>query len=144
MDIPDMVIGAGFLDSKSEIGNPKSRIRIAVDIDHTITANPEFFKLFIENQLQAGNEIHVLTGRLSSREENAVNPADRVEQLRRLGITKYTTLVQITRQAQYPDIGIGKGEYCRDHNIDMIMEDDTLYIGEISRISPRTQAFLIV
>ena len=118
-------------------------MKIAIDIDHTITANPEFFRLFIENQLRAGNEIHVLTGRLSHREADIVSPDERVEQLRRLGITTYTRLVQITRKAQYPDIGTGKGEYCRDNAIDMIIEDDLSYIREISRISPLTQAFLI-
>jgi hypothetical protein len=79
-----------------------------------------------------------------SREEDEDSPADRVEQLAKLGITAYTRLVQITRRAQYPDIGMGKGVYCRDNGIDMILEDDALYCEEILKISPETQAFLIV
>jgi len=118
-------------------------MKIAIDIDKTITANPRFFRLFIENQLKAGNEVHVLTGRVSDTEGNRASPRDRVEQLARLGITAYTHLVQITRRQQYPDIGIGKGVYCRENGIDMIMEDDVLYVREISRMSPGTQAFLI-
>ncbi|OPY60057.1 MAG: hypothetical protein A4E57_04568 [Syntrophorhabdaceae bacterium PtaU1.Bin034] len=119
-------------------------LRIAIDVDNTITANPQFFRLFIENQLRAGNEVHVLTGRKSSGEEgNQESPGERVEQLRKIGITNYTRLIQITRRTQHPDIGIGKGEYCRDNLIDMVLEDDILYIQEISRISPTTQAFLI-
>lgn len=119
-------------------------MRIAIDIDDTITANPEFFRLFIENQLWAGNEIHLLTGRKSSIiEENMESPQNRIDQLRKLGITRYTRLVQIARKVQHPDIGIGKGEYCRDNAIDMVMEDDIQYIQEIERISPKTQAFLI-
>lgn len=119
-------------------------MKIAIDIDKTITANPHFFRLFIEDQMKAGNEIHVLTGRVAHTEGDMESPPDRVEQLAKLGITSYTRLVQITRSQQHPDIGIGKGEYCRDNGIDMIMEDDPLYIKEISRISPATQAFLIV
>lgn len=118
-------------------------MRIAIDIDDTITANPEFFRLFIENQLQAGNEIHLLTGRKGATEANMESPDNRVEQLRKLGITRYTRLVQIARKAQHPDIGTGKGEYCRDNAIDMVIEDDIRYIQEIARVSPRTQAFLI-
>ncbi len=118
-------------------------MRIAIDIDDTITANPDFFRRFIENQLQAGNEIHVLTGRKSATEGNMERPENRIEQLRKLGITRYTRLVQIARKTQHPDIGIGKGEYCRDNAIDMVMEDDIQYIQEIVRVSPKTQAFLI-
>jgi hypothetical protein len=120
------------------------QMKIAIDIDRTITANPQFFRLFIENQLKAGNEIHVLTGRVANAEADMVSPPDRVEQLARLGITTYTRLVQITRRMQYPDIGAGKGVYCRDNGIDMIIEDDELYVREISRVSPGTQSFLIV
>jgi hypothetical protein len=119
-------------------------MKIAIDIDRTITANPQFFRNFIENQLKAGNEVHVLTGRVSNTEGDMVSPRDRVEQLARLGITTYTRLIQISRRAQYPDIGAGKGDYCRENGIDMIMEDDTEYVREISRRSPETQAFLIV
>jgi hypothetical protein len=118
-------------------------VKIAIDIDHTITANPEFFRVFIESQLQAGNEIHILTGGMGGQVGNFESPAARVEQLEHLGITSYTKLVQVTRRVQHPDIGIGKGEYCRINGIDMVIEDDILYIREISRISPRTQAFLI-
>jgi len=119
-------------------------VRIAIDIDHTITANPTFFAAFIENQLDGGNEIHVLTGRTSGPEGDRESPQDRVEQLAQIGITRYTRLVQITRLIQHPDIGIGKGEYCRNNKIDMIVEDDILYVREIRRISPATQAFLIM
>lgn len=118
-------------------------MKIAIDIDNTITANPTFFRLFIENQLKAGNEVHVLTGSVANAEADMSSPPDRVEQLARLGITTYTRLVQITRKMQHPDIGIGKGAYCRDNEIDMIIEDDDLYVKEISRASPGTQAFLI-
>ena len=119
-------------------------MRIAIDIDHTITANPTFFATFIENQLDRGNEIHILTGGTSSPEGDYESPQERVEQLARIGITRYTHLVQITRLIQYPDIGIGKAEYCRNNGIDMIIEDDILYVREVKRISPSTQAFLIM
>jgi hypothetical protein len=119
-------------------------MKIAIDIDKTITANPQFFRIFIENQLKAGNEVHVLTGRVAGREEDEVSPPDRIKQLAKLGITAYTCLVQITRRNQHPDIGMGKGAYCRDNAIDMILEDDVLYIMEITRLSPETQPFLIM
>ncbi len=119
-------------------------MKIAIDIDNTVTANPRFFALFIQNQLDAGNEVHLLTGHVGSNEGDIESPEGRVEQLRRLGITAYTRLVQITRSTQHPDIGRGKGEYCRRNMIDMVLEDDIDYIGEIRRASPNTQSFLIV
>ena len=119
-------------------------MRIAIDIDGTITSSPTFFARFIENQLLAGNEIHILTGGVALPEEDLESPPYRIRQLKSYGITSYTRLVQVTRRSQYPDIGVGKGEYCRNNRIDMIMEDDVHYIKEISRISPDTQAFLIV
>ena len=118
-------------------------MKIAIDIDGTITANPRFFRLFIESQLKAGNEVHILTGRVAGTEGDRESPPDRVEQLAKLGIFAYTRLVQVTRMSQYPDIGIGKGVYCRENAIDMIIEDDELYVREISGTSPGTQAFLI-
>ncbi len=119
-------------------------MKIAIDIDNTITANPRFFARFIRNQLDAGNEVHLLTGHVSSNEGDIESPERRVEQLRRLGIVTYTRLVQITRSIQHPDIGRGKGEYCRRNMIDMVLEDDIDYIREIERASPDTQNFLIV
>jgi hypothetical protein len=119
-------------------------MRIAIDIDNTITANPAFFRRFIEDQMRAGNEVHILTGGVSIPEGNVESPPHRVRQLKSYGIESYTRLVQVTRRSQHPDIGEGKGEYCRDNRIDMVLEDDVLYVQEISRISPDTQAFLIV
>jgi hypothetical protein len=119
-------------------------MRIAIDIDGTITNSPAFFARFIENQLLAGNEIHILTGGIALPEEDIESPPHRIRQLKSYGIGSYTRLVQVTRGSQYPDIGAGKGEYCRKNKIDMILEDDVLYVKEISRISPDTQAFLIV
>ena len=85
----------------------------------------------------------MLTGSVRSKEEDEMSPPRRVEQLAKLGIIRYTCLVQITRSSQYPDIGVGKGVYCKENSIDMIMEDDLLYIREITQMSPETQAFLI-
>jgi hypothetical protein len=55
-------------------------MKIAIDIDNTITANPRFFALFIRNQLDAGNEVHLLTGRISGSEGDIESPQGRVEQ----------------------------------------------------------------
>jgi hypothetical protein len=118
-------------------------MKIAIDIDGTISLNSDFFKRFIDNQMDAGNEIHILTGGKRDEEEDAINPEGRLRQLKGLGITRFTVVVQIVRKTQHPGIGIGKAEYCRDNGIDMIFEDDSLYILEIKRIAPNTQAFLI-
>lgn len=123
--------------------NQVSFMKIAIDIDGTISLNPDFFRRFIDNQMDAGNEIHILTGGKRDQEDNVINPEGRLKQLKRLGITRFTVVVQIVRETQHPGIGVGKAEYCRDNDIDMIFEDDRLYVLEIKRIAPNTQAFLI-
>ena len=83
----------------------------------------------------------MLTGSVRSREEDEESPRRRVEQLAKLGITEYTCLVQITRRSQYPDIGVGKGVYCKENSIDMIMEDDELVHQGDSKEEPRDTGF---
>ena len=116
-------------------------MKIAIDIDGVITNNPKFFSNFIRNQTRGGNEIFILTSRLINDETKT--DKNRVLQLSKMQITEYAKLVSIVRDKQYPDCGIGKGEFCRDNDIDLIIEDDKNYLTEIKRISPKTQGFLI-
>ncbi len=121
-----------------------SRLRIGIDIDGTITDNPDFFRRFIENQLEAGNEVHIITGGTQGREGDFSSPEHRVRQLRSFGITACTALIQFTRRIKDPYIGISKGEYCLRHDIDLMIDNDPAYLEEIVRISPRTQVLLMI
>lgn len=123
-------------------------MKIAIDIDGTITANPPFFKHFITNQLSHGNEIHILTGHLTTwgPDFNVVGAIEnlpvRINQLNALGITEWTKLMSVG-DCTLEGVGIQKGIYCRDNNIHFIFENDLLYIAKIKEIAPLTQNFLI-
>jgi|TARA_Y100000310_G_C20691139_1_gene822285 hypothetical protein len=124
-------------------------IKIAIDIDGTITHTPKYFSHVITGQMAIGNEIHILTGAISNfyngkyKEGNYESPIERISQLKSYGIYNWTKLIMVVRDKQFPDIADGKGEYCRDNNIDIIYEDNLGYIKSIKKISPNTLAFLI-
>lgn len=60
------------------------KIKIAVDLDGTISEYPEFFKLFTEAMSQAGCQIYILTDRAAGTEDQVA------EQLRGYDITYET------------------------------------------------------
>jgi hypothetical protein len=118
-------------------------MKIGIDIDGTITANPDFFREFISDNLKIGNEVHIITGCHGNKDENEFDEESRVEQLGKIGINKWTKMVQVTRRVHYPDVSVGKGEYCRDNEIALMFEDHMPYIEAIKEISPGTQVVLM-
>ncbi len=123
--------------------------KILIDIDKTITYNPEFFKDFIDFQMDNGNEVHIVTGALPYlmsddyiEDGNYEELSCRVKQLSDIGIKRWTKLVSILRKNDNL-VGLGKAEYCRDNDIDCVFEDRTNYIESINIVSPKTQCFLI-
>lgn len=116
-------------------------MRIAVDIDGTLSREPENIRDLMKQLMHSRNRVIVLTGCLYDQPSEA----ERIKQLKDLGVTKgihYTSLVRISgfthRQVSY-----GKAMYCRDTQVDMIFEDDDQYISDINQMSPRTTCFLI-
>ena len=85
-------------------------MKIAVDIDGTITAYPEFFGLFTKAMTKAGCEIHILTDR-ERETENGI-----AEELEHYGIRYHK--IKITGN---------KAEYIIDERIEVLFEDTDEY-----------------
>jgi hypothetical protein len=127
-------------------------LRIAIDIDGTISGHVEFFQRLISGETFAPEEITILT----TADPNAwsdghtecgnyENLVCRQNQLALLGIPrhKYSKIVSVMRETHHPGVGIAKGEYCRDNAIDYMFEDDADYAAHIKNLSPKTMVFLI-
>lgn len=125
-------------------------MKIAIDIDGTITRLPKFFKQFIDSFIDNDNEIHILTGAKpnsrndgNNKEGNYSNLPNRMKQLKKYGIENYTVLISVLRETDTPGVAEGKGDYCKENKIDIIFEDNSKYAEAIKRISPHTIIFLI-
>lgn len=70
------------------------KMKIAVDLDGTISEYPEFFKLFTKAMSQAGCRIYILTDRPPGTEEMVA------EQLQSYGIT-YDVMKITSQKSQY-------------------------------------------
>ena len=121
---------------------------IAFDVDGTLTGFPEMFKeLMVQIGPQEGGAYTgftriVLTGCLSS---SPTSPAQRQEQLARLGIMKgehYDELLVV--QAPTTDgVAAGKGVVCRERNVALMFEDTKEWIPIIKTVSPGTCMALV-
>ena len=90
------------------------KMKIAVDLDGTISEYPEFFKLFTKAMSQAGCRIYIITDRPPRTEENVA------EQLQSYGITY--DVVKITSQ---------KSEYISKEAIAVLFDDVDQYFLDL-------------
>lgn len=117
-------------------------MKIGIDIDGTITANPEFFKALIASHLYAGDEVHIITGGIQPGFGYEFNSQSRIKQLSDLGIHRWSYLVRCYASTS-GEVANLKGQYCKDFEIDCLFEDTLSYIEAVKKISPLTQTFLI-
>ena len=110
-------------------------MKIAVDIHGVINSNPVFFSQFIDLFVENGHEVHILTGRLINERLD--------EKLNDFGIN-YTHIFSMAQHLikkgedvhwedddnPWFDSEIWnkvKGEYCKENNIDMCIDDTAAY-----------------
>ena len=114
--------------------------KLGVDIHGVIDAMPEFFSFLTTTFISGGGEVHIITGGSWDR--------DLEDQLRAYGVkwthsfSIYDHLVESgapsNGEVQFPDGTIQKkfsnsdwdsvkGEYCREHNISMHIDDTLIY-----------------
>jgi hypothetical protein len=110
-------------------------MKIAIDIDGTITAYPKQLKKIMKN-----NYCIILTGSLNPNAD--IN--HRINQLKKYNITEndYKEIIQCIGK-KVVEVAQKKGEYCRNNKIDLIFEDTELYLHLIKKISPKTACFII-
>lgn len=108
---------------------------IAIDIDGTTTRWPEQMKVLAASPCA----VVFLTG------HSNVNPATadliqlnkgRVAQLQELGLFNVPIHVCVGRNSS--EVAKQKGEYCRDNNVGLFIDDSLDYCEAVRRISPNT------
>jgi hypothetical protein len=116
-------------------------IKIGLDLHGVIDAVPEFFSELTKVIVDSGNEVHIITGG-SWKEENLE------EDLKKMGIrwTHYFSVydhllesgTKIIGDVTFPDGKIQKrfenghwdqckGDYCKEHNISLHLDDTLIY-----------------
>jgi len=90
------------------------KIKIAIDLDGTISEYPEFFKLFTKAMFQAGCKIYIITDRPPGTEEQVA------DQLQGYGITY--DVVKITGQ---------KSDYILKKGIGVLFDDVDQYFVDL-------------
>ena len=89
-------------------------MKIAVDLDATITAYPLFFKVFTSAMIESGCQVHIVTDRPPGTEDNVK------ELLAEYGI-KYHKIM-ITRN---------KGQYIHEQGIEVLFDDTDEYFVDL-------------
>ena len=90
-------------------------MNIGIDIDDTITRNPEFFSLMSKTFLEAGHNVYIITFR-----ENVEKTAAFLKQLN----ISYTELICSSIDVQMEHgINEWKGWVCQEYSIDVFFED---------------------
>lgn len=100
------------------------------DIDGTISAAPEAYKVMIDSLLAAGHEVHILTGTMDQ-EATEEHYRKRHDQLAEFGITRWTNLCIVTSPGNVE----AKAKYCKDNNIAFMFEDSPWYADAIRAVT---------
>jgi len=119
-------------------------MKIAIDIDGTITALPEMFKKFMNMGKDCDWEVHILTGSTDTERPYEEHIKGRWKQLRKYNIfPKDADKLHVAIGHTVQDVAREKGKYCKLHNIDLVFEDSDLFVTYITSMSPGTKCFLL-
>lgn len=128
-----------------------SPMNIALDIDGTITRQPEFFALLSEAVHVSGGKVYIVTSRSSTAEVRSHTYAE----LQSYGI-HYDDLILISDAQQdripcphtdldwYRQYLWQKVSVCRDREVDVVFEDDAKVVELFRTYAPRIQVFQVV
>ncbi|OGS22993.1 MAG: hypothetical protein A2252_06255 [Elusimicrobia bacterium RIFOXYA2_FULL_39_19] len=118
-------------------------MNIALDIDDTITAMPEFFKVLTKAFAKADHQVHVITSRSETEESRRITESE----LRELGI-KYNHLhfIPPSNKAKeacphreldwYNKYLWQKTAYCLKNNISVYFDDDEKVVALFKKYAP--------
>lgn len=106
-------------------------MKVAFDIDDTITLQPEFFALTSKALIDADHEVLIVTFRTDRLEARSFLQSMQIE---------YTHLITLTRDEQFrADLDSWKGEICRRYRVDILFEDRP---EVIEHVRPPTICFM--
>jgi len=112
---------------------------IAVDIDGTATAAPEVFQVLLKSLMDAGHEVYMLTGALTS-DSPGGTISSRIEQLITCGLHRgiHFVDVHIFIDKDVRIIARMKADFCQRHGAILFIDDSDLYQETVMVHSPNT------
>jgi hypothetical protein len=117
-------------------------MKIAIDIDGTITRYPELFR----DMLNRYPEAVILTGYAGQdwrgRKQDVLVQQRQAQLLPILGVVSHRIVV--CTGATVADVAKAKGEFCRDNAITAIIDDSGVYCRAVRAISPTTAVLQVV
>ncbi|OGS20061.1 MAG: hypothetical protein A3J83_03570 [Elusimicrobia bacterium RIFOXYA2_FULL_40_6] len=119
-------------------------MNIAIDIDDTVTAMPEFFKALTETFAKKGHQVHIVT----SRAEVGENRKKTIEELSGLGVVfhkLYFLPTQSIAEETCPHQELDwynkylhqKVAYCLQNDISVYFDDDPKVIELFKKFAPK-------
>lgn len=103
------------------------------DIDGTISARQEVFREIMRSLRNSGHTVYALTGTVIG--FNQTGEEYRIDQLRSHGLEKgvdYDDVVVCVGTS--PEVvGEMKGEFCRDKEVALLVEDTDIYIASVNK-----------
>lgn len=122
--------------SRIILENNSSKPKIGIDLHGVITDMPAFFSFFTKAMIGAGAEIHIITGGATDDDKKLLDEHD-------IRYTHFFSIVDYHRQkgtetfGKHPKYGFDmisdeewdktKGDYCREHNITLHIDDTLIY-----------------
>lgn len=112
-------------------------MKIAFDIDDTITKRPDIFKTLMVSLKD--HRIYVLTGSLKTNTDLKELKEWRINQLKDIGIEEdmYDELMIATAK-DVNGVAKEKGRICAEKKIDIFIDDTDIYLEEAEKQSPDT------
>lgn len=110
--------------------------KIGLDLHGVITDLPEFFSFFTNTMINAGCEVHILTGGVTEKDMKLIEDYD-IKYTHLFSIVKYHEEKGTETFGKHPKFGFDmisdeawdrtKGDYCKEHGIDLHIDDTLVY-----------------
>jgi len=112
---------------------------VAIDIDGTLTAYPDVFRTMAGVLRQAGHPVVLLTGATDPRCQPGFvhDPPNRLAQVTPLLGGLVLPIVEVHGR-DGPENARLKGEYCRDNQVALFVDDDPGFCDFVRHLSPDT------
>lgn len=126
-------------------------LKVAFDIDDTITANPEFFRFLSHSIKKAGGNVYIISSRTDMREVYDAT----VKELKELDIVfDDIILIPEMRIAQeicpvkelnsYQKYIWQKIKYCEELGVKLYFDDEEAVVELFQKLAPKIQVFKVV
>lgn len=109
-------------------------MKVAIDIDFTLTAMPDFFRVFIE-AIRASMEVIVLTSMVPEIGDKKENFKYRMNQLAKIGMEDVFDTMLIADGNTIEELATSKREICSSFEIDVLIDDEERFAMECSEVT---------